>query len=215
MPHLAKKLLFSIVMTLFLGVNFSSIAQDKPLTYPEINTALNSKLPNKAFKNKTQVINWLIRQIELRKVDKPLTADREDDLRQVGATGALIKSIRQNSPSISDSAPTVITGKTLSLSKFGTGSYDLEGRKTKHLVRGTVTVKTDGNVDIKMRGITGELTFSGKLTFFDQTTLKITLESTGKSGASGEIEVKYHDRSLELLTGINLVLDGKKATLNF
>ena len=75
-------------------------AQIKPLSYPEIITALNSKLPNKTFKNKTQLINFLISAINQRQVDKPLTADREDDLRQVGATDELIKVIRANSPSL-------------------------------------------------------------------------------------------------------------------
>ena len=44
------------------------------------------------------MINFLISAINQRKVDKPLTADREDDLRQAGATDDLIAAIKTNSP---------------------------------------------------------------------------------------------------------------------
>lgn len=72
-------------------------AQGK-LTYPELNTALRTKLPNRSFANKTELVSWLMSQIERRKVDKPLTPDREDDLRQAGATDELIQTIKRNSP---------------------------------------------------------------------------------------------------------------------
>ncbi len=116
MTHLHKHLLFSFATILIFGLGFLvwhsqiSNAQTK-LTYPEINTALNSKLPNKVFKNKAQLINWLIKQIEQRGVDKPLTADREDDLRQAGATDELIEAIRENSPPL-PSTPTPTPIKT-------------------------------------------------------------------------------------------------------
>jgi TonB family protein len=71
-----------------------------PLTYPEIITALQTKLPNQAFKNKTQLLTFVVTQIKRRKVDKPLTKDREDDLRQAGATDELVSVIRTNSPTI-------------------------------------------------------------------------------------------------------------------
>ncbi len=73
-------------------------AQSK-LTYPELNTALKTKLPNSVFKNKAELLTFLITQIKRRKVDKPLTADREDELRQAGATDELIAAIKVNSPS--------------------------------------------------------------------------------------------------------------------
>lgn len=73
-------------------------AQTAPLTYPEVNTALQTKLPNNVFKTRPQLIAWIITQIKKRKMDKPLTADREDDLRQAGATEELINVIRTNSP---------------------------------------------------------------------------------------------------------------------
>jgi formylglycine-generating enzyme required for sulfatase activity len=100
---------FSAVSLLIFGFAVrqwqTAEAQTQPLTYPEIFTALKTKLPNKSFKSKTELINWLIVQIKQRRVDKPLTADREDDLRQAGATGELIEAIRQNSPPISKPTP--------------------------------------------------------------------------------------------------------------
>ncbi len=77
-------------------------AQTKPLTYPEIITALNTKLPNSVFKNKTQLIDWLLIQIKQRKLDKPLTPEREDLLREASANDELIEVIRQNSPPLTE-----------------------------------------------------------------------------------------------------------------
>lgn len=71
-----------------------------PLTYPEIITALQTKLPNNVFRNKTQLLTFVVAQVKRRKVDKPLTKDREDDLRQAGATDELLQAIRANSPEI-------------------------------------------------------------------------------------------------------------------
>ena len=63
-------------------------------------------LPNKSFKNKTELINFLIAQIKSRGVDKPLTKDREDDLRQAGASEELIAAIKANSPPLPTPLPT-------------------------------------------------------------------------------------------------------------
>ena len=63
-----------------------------------MSTALQVKLPNQSFKDKAELIDWLIRQVNSRKIDKPLTRDREDDLRQAGATDELIVAIKANSP---------------------------------------------------------------------------------------------------------------------
>jgi putative lipoprotein len=116
----------------------------------------------------------------------------------------------------SESAPiTAITGQTLSLSKFGTGSIQVEGRNSTLLIRANVNVKTDGNAEVTVAGITGGVIFSGKLTSFDQTTLRITVEKSGNADASGEIEVKYNGRRLDSIVGNNLVLDGQKVTLRF
>ncbi|NJM54049.1 MAG: TonB family protein [Blastocatellia bacterium] len=66
------------------------------MSYPELITALNTKLPNSVFRDKTQLLNFLITQIKQRKIDKPLSPDREEILREAGATTELIEVIRQN-----------------------------------------------------------------------------------------------------------------------
>jgi len=93
----------SLCWVLSVSVN----AQTK-LTYPEINTALQTKLPNPSlpFKTKPELIKWIITQIKQRKVDKPLTRDREDDLRQAGATDEMIDAVRANSPPLAIANPT-------------------------------------------------------------------------------------------------------------
>lgn len=88
-------------LTAVLSFDFTFMrvgAQTGPLTYPEVNTALQTKLPNNVFKTKPQLIAFIITQVKKRKMDKPLTTDREDDLRQAGATEELIRIIRANSP---------------------------------------------------------------------------------------------------------------------
>ncbi len=101
--------LAAVVLTglLFCDLAFFNVeAQTRPLTYPELITALQSKLPNQVFSTRSEMITWVITQIRSRKVDKPLTKDREDDLRQAGATEELIDAIRANSPAIVMTTPT-------------------------------------------------------------------------------------------------------------
>lgn len=112
MKYFCKIFLFSAGFLLMSGVCFFvwqfqvARAQIKPLSYPEIFTALSSPVPNKSFKNKTELINFLIAQIKSRGVDKPLTKDREDDLRQAGATEDLIAAAKSNSPPLPTPTPT-------------------------------------------------------------------------------------------------------------
>ncbi len=107
-----------------------------------------------------------------------------------------------------------ITGKTLSLSKFGTGTVKI-GTDTRFLIRGSVTVANDGNVQVSVGGIDGTVSLTGKLIYFDETTLRVTIEGSGDADASGEIEIKYSGRNLRSLSGTNLVLDGQDVTLRF
>ncbi|MGD9587369.1 MAG: TonB family protein [Pyrinomonadaceae bacterium] len=98
---------FVITTVLFFGGLMPIYAQPQDeLTYPELNTALQTRLPNQSFRNKTELISWLITQIRRRKMDKPLTKDREDDLRQAGATDELIAVVRSNSPPAAVPTPT-------------------------------------------------------------------------------------------------------------
>ena len=91
MGHFRWLVLSFIVVVLLAGAwrTEETSAQNRPLTYPEIVTALNTAVPNNAFRTKAQLIAFLIKDIERRRVDKPLTGDREDDLRQAGATFGL------------------------------------------------------------------------------------------------------------------------------
>lgn len=110
---------------------------------------------------------------------------------------------------------TIVTGKTLSLSKFGTGSIKIGDRAAQFLIRGSVTGETDGNAVVTVSGIDGSTTFSGKLTYIDDSTLRIAVESSGDADASGEIEVKYSGKRLNSMTATNLLLDGQKVALRF
>lgn len=111
MKRLSKILTITVVLVIFSLVSIARHpqfpnVQTKPLTYPEIITALNTKLPNSVFKNKAQLISWLITQIKQRKVDKPLTAEREELLREAGATDELVETIRGNPVSTPTPVPT-------------------------------------------------------------------------------------------------------------
>lgn len=120
------------------------------LTYPEINTALQTKLPNRSFKNKDELISWIAIQVRNRKVDKPLTKDREDDLRQAGATEALIQAIKANSPAVQVPRDTVVdlgelSGRAIDLVK---PEYTPEARQagTAGQVKLSLEIDTDGRV---------------------------------------------------------------------
>ncbi|HKX82581.1 MAG TPA: YbaY family lipoprotein, partial [Pyrinomonadaceae bacterium] len=111
--------------------------------------------------------------------------------------------------------PAAITGQSLSLSKFGTGSIKIGTRGTQFLIRASVAVNTDGDAEVTVAALEGSTTFRGKLTYFDASILRITVESSGEADARGEIEVRYAGRRLNSLTGTNLVLDGQDVTLRF
>lgn len=111
--------------------------------------------------------------------------------------------------------PQIITGKTLNLSKFGTGSMQIEGRSSELLIRVGVTVRTDGTADVSLFRISGDIKFSGKVTHFDQNMVRIQVENSGDADASGEIVVKYNGRRLDSITANDLVLDSQNVTINF
>ena len=111
--------------------------------------------------------------------------------------------------------PEPITGRTISLSKFGTGTLKIGDRPSDFLIRGSVSVDTNGNATVTLSRIDGSTTFTGKLTYFDETTLRITIEGSGDADASGEIQISYSGRNLRNITATNLVLDGQNVTLRF
>ena len=107
-PSMTKYKRIFLLSAGLLVLAFTVTAQSR-LTFPELNTALQVKLPNQSFKSKAELVTWLIQQIKARKVDKPLTRDREDDLRQAGATDELIAAIRANSPAaVNDPKDTIV-----------------------------------------------------------------------------------------------------------
>lgn len=112
-------------------------------------------------------------------------------------------------------AKPVVTGKTLSLSKFGTGSLRIEGSNSMFLIRASVSVATDGSAKITLFRLDGPVEFTGKLIYFDDTTLRINLTASGDSSASGEIEIIYSGRNLRSLSSKDLILDGQKAEIRF
>jgi hypothetical protein len=104
MKNLSDNFILTIGFFLITGLLFSGWfapaikAQTNPLTYPEIITALNTKLPNTAFKDKTALMDYLVNQVKQRKMDKSLSSEMEGLLRQSGATDELIRTIRFNTP---------------------------------------------------------------------------------------------------------------------
>lgn len=112
--------------------------------------------------------------------------------------------------------PEAITGRSLSLSGFGTGSLQIGDRGAELLIRSSVSVLTDGNASVTVsRPFGGSVTFSGKLTAFDASSLKITVQSSGNADASGEIQVNYSGRSLRSIAATDLKLDGQDVVLRF
>lgn len=109
----------------------------------------------------------------------------------------------------------VVTGKVISLSKFGTGSLRIEGASTMFLIRASVSVATDGNARISLFRIDGPVELTGKLIYFDDSTLRIAVTVSGDADASGEIEVSYSGRSLRSVKSTDLTIDGQKAELRF
>jgi len=112
-------------------------------------------------------------------------------------------------------AAAAITGKTLSLSKFGTGSMKIGDRGNQFLIRANVNVQSDGTAAVTVSGIDGSTVFTGTLTYFDAGTLRVTIESSGDADASGEIEIRYNGRSLTSVSGSGLTMDGQPVTLRF
>lgn len=85
----------AMTATLLLAV-MVQLGQIAPLKYGDIITALSARLP--AGMTKQQLVENLIQDVKKRGVDRPLTPDIEDLLRQAGATNDLMITIRQNAP---------------------------------------------------------------------------------------------------------------------
>ena len=114
-----------------------------------------------------------------------------------------------------DDQDETITGKTLSLSKFGTGSMQIEGRSSELLVRAIVNVLADGRAEVTVNRLLGGIMFTGRLVAFDETSLRIAVSGSGSADASGTIDVRYSGRTLSSISSTELVLDGQNVTLRF
>ncbi|QYO65773.1 YbaY family lipoprotein [Leptolyngbya sp. 7M] len=111
--------------------------------------------------------------------------------------------------------PEPITGRSLSLSKFGTGTLQIEGRSAWLLVSGNVVVTESGDATVSLTRIGGTISFQGKLVFIDDTTARIAVTNSGDADASGEIQIAYSGRNLRNINATSLVLDGQNVTLRF
>ncbi|HBR56077.1 MAG TPA: hypothetical protein DEA22_01180 [Blastocatellia bacterium] len=91
----------------------------------------------------------------------------------------------------------------------------IEGRNSMRMITASVSVNTDGAAEVSVSRFTSTYTFTGKLTYFDDSTLRIAVENSGDADAGGEIEVKYSGSRLNSIIGNQLTLDGQKVTLRF
>lgn len=132
------------------------------------------------------------------------------NLRQAGVISNVVVTVI---PATNEAEP--ITGRTLNLSKFGTGSMQIEGRGSELLVRAQVSVRADGTADVSVNRLMGSIVFTGRLVAFDATSLRIAVTGSGDADASGNIDVRYSGRTLNSISSADLVLDGQNVTLRF
>lgn len=111
-------------------------------------------------------------------------------------------------------AETVVTGRSISLSKFGSGSLRIGDRSSSFLFRGSAEVETDGDATVSVLGTGGTIAFSGKVVEFTDDLIRIRVTNSGNADASGEILLNYNGRSLRSISGKDLILDSQETTLD-
>lgn len=112
-------------------------------------------------------------------------------------------------------AETGVTGKTASLSRFGTGTFSLEGRSNELLIRANADINTDGSAKVTVSGLLKSFSFEGIVTRFTDDAITISVKNSGDADASGTIEIRYSGGSLRSITTTDLVLDSQKASIRF
>jgi uncharacterized lipoprotein YbaY len=112
-------------------------------------------------------------------------------------------------------AETGVKGKSVSLSRFGTGTFSLEGRSNELLINARADVKTDGTAEVKVSGLLKSFSFEGVVTQFTDDTITINVKNSGDADAGGTIEIRYSGESLRSITTTDLVLDSQKASIRF
>jgi uncharacterized lipoprotein YbaY len=114
-----------------------------------------------------------------------------------------------------EEGPTPITGRTVNISRFGTGSLAITGRSSWPLISAAVAVDTNGNATVTLSRIGSTISFTGKMTAYDNGRLTITVENSGDADASGEITATFTGNRLGNLSSTSLTLDSQNATLRF
>ena len=110
---------------------------------------------------------------------------------------------------------TGVTGKTASLSRFGTGTFSLEGRSNELLINARAEVETDGSAKVTVSGLLKSFSFEGIVTQFTDDMITVSVKNSGDADASGTIEIRYSGSSLRSITTNDLVLDSQKASIRF
>lgn len=111
--------------------------------------------------------------------------------------------------------PVAITGRTVNLNRFGTGSLKVGDRSSWILINAAVSVDAQGEARVTLNRLGGTTVFTGKLTTYENGRLAITVEGSGDADASGEIQVTFSGNSMRSMTATSLVLDGQEVTLRF
>lgn len=111
--------------------------------------------------------------------------------------------------------PIAITGRTVNLNRFGTGSIKIGDRGASILINAAVVVDAQGEARVTLNRFGGSTVFTGKLTTYETGRLVITVEGSGDADASGEIQVTFSGNSMRSITATSLVLDGQDVTLRF
>lgn len=114
-----------------------------------------------------------------------------------------------------EEGPTPITGRTVNISRFGTGTLSITGRSSWPLISASVSVDAEGNATVTLGRFGSTISFSGKMTSYENGRLTITVENSGDADASGEITATFTGSRLGNLSSSNLMLDSQNATLRF
>lgn len=130
--------------------------------------------------------------------------------------------LRGNQPDIVDlvvvpasDGPVAITGRTVNLNRFGTGSLKVGDRSAWILINAAVSVDAQGQARVTLNRLGGTTVFTGKLTTYENGRLAITVEASGDADASGEIQVTFSGNSMRSMTATSLILDGQDVVLRF
>ena len=104
--------LIGLILSSFWQMADNISAQQKPLTMAQILTGLQTAGKTAETKTLAARNKYIANRVSQTGASFPLTAEREQDLREAGATDELIEAIRQNSPPIPTPTKSTPTPKT-------------------------------------------------------------------------------------------------------